>query len=314
MTKLARLSQILRNCMSSKSISIVKQIHASILTDVHFPYVTISTDLLLAYTRCALLKHTRNVFVEMPNRYMHSWNFLISSYHCLFSDAISVFVKFVIWSFHPDHYTLHASLKACSGTQCFDLGLTLHNWILRNGFEDCFCGSLLDLYIKSGDVTSARKLFMRSSSLNMMISGFTRAGCFAEALDCFRSMIRQREEFYKNDYSKGAGDLMKGKEIHGKLVQCSSFDIDVAIENYKYSTQPCNRKILRNNKNSFLHSSALVLHSGLKSGCLPASEYVFKLTRERNLVTWTTMISCYGHHGKGKEALALFEKMQEHGH
>ncbi|KAL8168358.1 hypothetical protein V2J09_009857 [Rumex salicifolius] len=304
MTKLARLSQILRNCVSSKSMSIVKQIHAFVLTDGHIPDVTISTDLLLAYTRCAHLKHACNVFVKMPNKNMHSWNILICSYvqHCLFSDAMSVFVEFLKSGLRPDHYTLPAALKACARTQCFDLGINLHSWILRNGFESyVFVGSsLLDLYIKSGDVTSARKVFMSISFRdlvlwNMMISGFARASCFAEALDCFRSMIREMEEFNKMtipsvlDACGGAGDLMKGKEVHGKLVKCSSFDVDVTIEN-----------------------ALIDMYS--KTGCLLASENVFKVMRERNLVTWTSMISCYGHHGKGKEALALFEKMQEHGH
>ncbi|PWA44997.1 tetratricopeptide-like helical domain-containing protein [Artemisia annua] len=35
--------------------------------------------------------------------------------------------------------------------------------------------------------------------------------------------------------------------------------------------------------------------------------------RNLNLVTWKTMISCYGVHGKGVEALSLFDKMKDFG-
>ncbi|ONK57645.1 uncharacterized protein A4U43_C09F2620 [Asparagus officinalis] len=51
-----------------------------------------------------------------------------------------------------------------------------------------------------------------------------------------------------------------------------------------------------------------------KCGCLDASRKVFLVMGDRrNVVTWSTLISCYGVHGKGKEALALYDKMIQRG-
>jgi pentatricopeptide repeat protein len=50
-----------------------------------------------------------------------------------------------------------------------------------------------------------------------------------------------------------------------------------------------------------------------KCGCFKDSEKVFKTVSCVNLVTWTTMISCYGMHGKGEESVFLFEKMMNEG-
>uniref|UniRef100_A0A2N9GFT5 Pentacotripeptide-repeat region of PRORP domain-containing protein n=1 Tax=Fagus sylvatica TaxID=28930 RepID=A0A2N9GFT5_FAGSY len=84
------------------------------------------------------------------------------------------------------------------------------------------------------------------------------------------------------------GDLMKGKEIHGQVVKSFIFNRDVAISN-----------------------SLIDMYA--KCGCLHDSEKVFRNMRELNLVTWTTMISCYSVHGKGEDSLALFKKMGDCG-
>ncbi|XP_052117545.1 pentatricopeptide repeat-containing protein At3g57430, chloroplastic-like [Arachis duranensis] len=72
------------------------------------------------------------------------------------------------------------------------------------------------------------------------------------------------------------GDLMKGKEVHGYVCKNSEFDVDAPVGN------------------------ALIDMYG-KCGCLNDSEKVFRTMPHMNVVTWTTMISCYGMHGNGEE-------------
>ena len=82
----------------------------------------------------------------------------------------------------------------------------------------------------------------------------------------------------------GDGDLIKAKEIHGQAIKTRVYDTDIAIGN-----------------------SLIDMYS--KCGCLDDAERVFRSVNNINLVTWTTMISCYGLHGKGEDSLLLFEKM-----
>ncbi|GMH25118.1 hypothetical protein Nepgr_026961 [Nepenthes gracilis] len=297
------LSYILRNCASLSAIDKVKQIHAVILVRDQIPIVTHQTDLLLAYSRCGSLGAARHVFDKMPDRNMHSWNILISSYaqNSLYFDSVSAFNEFLRAGLRPDHYTVPAVLKACVGSGDFSLGKNLHGWVIKLGFENYVVvgGSLLDCYVKFGDLCAARRVFfimpLRDLVVwNMMISGLGRAGFFVEALECFRNMLGKEVKMDNKTIPSilnvcgGEGDLMKGKEIHGLVVKSSIFDVDIAIGN-----------------------SLIDMYS--KCGCLRSSENVFKNMRKLNVVTWTTTISCYGNHGKGEEALFLFERMKTHG-
>lgn len=135
-----------------------------------------------------------------------------------------------------------------------------------------------------------------SVTWNLMISGFVRAGLYSDAVHCFREMLQQQNGM-KLDYMTlpsilsacgKEGDLLKVKEAHGFVVRNFGFDFDAPIGN------------------------ALIDNYG-KCGCLKVSEKVFSTMRCVNLVTWTTMISCYGMHGKGEESVFLFEKMLSEG-
>lgn len=129
-----------------------------------------------------------------------------------------------------------------------------------------------------------------------MISGFGRAGLYADAVHCFREML-QHQNGMKVDYMTlpsilsacgREGDLLKVKEVHGFVVRSFGFDADAPTGN------------------------ALIDSYG-KCGCLNYVEKVFMTMGQVNLVTWTTMISCYGMHGKGDESILLFEKMVDEG-
>ncbi|KAG8385073.1 hypothetical protein BUALT_Bualt03G0003600 [Buddleja alternifolia] len=77
--------------------------------------------------------------------------------------------------------------------------------------------------------------------------------------------------------------LTKGKEIHAYAIK-NALESDVAV------------------------GSALV-DMYAKCGCLDMARRVFKTMPTRNAITWNVIISSYGIHGEGNEALALFHNM-----
>ncbi|PKA53994.1 Putative pentatricopeptide repeat-containing protein [Apostasia shenzhenica] len=48
-------------------------------------------------------------------------------------------------------------------------------------------------------------------------------------------------------------------------------------------------------------------------GCLPEAKEVFSNMKGRDVVSWTAIISAYGMHGRGREAISLFEQMKDSG-
>lgn len=297
------LSYKLRNCVLQQAISPAKQTHAQILVNDYLANVTLQTDLLLAYSKSGLLQDARKVFDRMFDWNMHSWNIMIFSYvqNSLFSDAIGVFNKFLKRGFRPDHYTLPPLFKASVGVGDCYLGWMLHAWVIRLGFDGYVVvgSSVMDFYVKHGALVDAKRVFSDmlwkdTGAWNLMISGFGKAGRCAEALSLFRDMIAQGVNVDVMTIPSilnacvGGGDLMKVKEIHGQVVKSILFNEDVAIGN------------------SLIDAYA-------KCGGLGDSEKVFQNMRNLNVVTWTTMISSYGVHGKGEKSLDLFKKMKDFG-
>jgi len=85
------------------------------------------------------------------------------------------------------------------------------------------------------------------------------------------------------------GLFLLGKRIHNHLIEY----------NYPQNT------ILKNN----------LINMYGKSGCLTQAYDIFDSMKfsERDIITWTVMISVYGENKRGEEALKLFARMQENG-
>ncbi|XP_062078402.1 pentatricopeptide repeat-containing protein At5g04780, mitochondrial-like [Humulus lupulus] len=293
------LSSLLRSYVSMCQIPQVRQTHAQIIVHGFLFNLTLQTDLLLAYSKCGSLPHARQMFDKMPERSMHSWNILIFSYvqHSMFSVALDVFANFRQMGLRPDHYTLPPLYKACAGIGDEFLGRLLYGWVIKLGLDGyvVVSSSFLDFCIKCGCITDAKRVFSYMSckdsvAWSLMISGFGRAGLYRDSLNCFREMLVAGVKIDAMTIPSvlnacgGDGDLIKGKEIHGRAIKNRLYDTDVAIGN-----------------------SLIDMYS--KCGCLDDAEKVFRSMNNINLVTWTTMISCYGVHGKGEDSLLLFKKM-----
>ncbi|KAJ9559567.1 hypothetical protein OSB04_004727 [Centaurea solstitialis] len=297
---LSSLSSILRRCTHLTVFPHAKQTHVQILINGLNHDLTLQTDLLLAYSKSSLL-YARKVFDEMPERKnMHSWNIMISSYvqNSMPREALTVFDRFLDSGLKPDHYTLPPVFKICGGIGDFSLGLTLHGLVVKLGFENCVVvgTSVLDFYSKCGRLDDSWAVFVGlewkdPAVWNSMVCGLAKAGLHREAFDCFREMLENEPRLDPMTVPSllsvcgKSGDVTRGKEIHGKVVKNTVLHKDAAVGN-----------------------SLIDMYS--KCGCLHDAENVFRGLKTRNLVTWTTLISCYGFHGNGIESLRSFEKMK----
>ena len=121
-------------------------------------------------------------------------------------------------------------------------------------------------------------------------AGFTENGLAYEALEHFRQM--QLSDVKPNAVTLVAvipactrlGALQQGKSIHGYMIR-TLFELNVFVET------------------AFIDMYA-------KCRSLNNARRLFDKMSERNVVSWTAMISGYSHHGYAAEALALFDEMQ----
>ncbi|KAK7259705.1 hypothetical protein RIF29_25318 [Crotalaria pallida] len=299
------LSYLLRNHVPYFTVLQAKQCHAQTIVQGLLPNLKLENDLLLLYSRFSVYRNARNVFDKMRKRNMRSWNIMIAlcTDNSMYKDVFTIFSELRSCGLRPDNYTLPPLFKAAIGVCNSGFGKIFHGFVIRLGYEGyvVVSSSALDFYVKCGAMHEARSVFSNmlyrdSVAWNLMISGFGKAGLYTEAIGCFREMVLLNGVI-KVDYMivpsvlnacGKEGDLMKGKEVHGYVVKNFVFAADAPIGN------------------------ALIDMYG-KCGCLNDSEKVFRTLRHMNLVTWTTMISCYGIHGKGEESLLLFKKMVDEG-
>ncbi|XP_073013910.1 pentatricopeptide repeat-containing protein At2g03880, mitochondrial-like [Typha latifolia] len=298
-----QLSSILRTCAASSLLRQGNQAHAQAITHGLLPHPTLETDIVLFYARCSLLHLAHQVFDQMPHRTMHSYNILFSSYaqtH-LFGSSLSLIQPFLASSLLPDRFTFPSLLKSCAGIGDVSLGMAFHCWVIHLGFDRYVIvqSSVLDMYAKCGLVNEAIKVFESTPEKdsvvwNSMISGLARSGRAVEALGVFR---RLQWEGVETDLRAipsilnvcgREGDLVSGKAVHGKVIRWLMDNSDLAVGN-----------------------SLIDMYS--KCGNLGYSKKVFLSMHEQNVVTWSTLIACYGVHGKGKESLIVYEEMLSQG-
>ncbi|EOY19146.1 Pentatricopeptide repeat (PPR) superfamily protein, putative isoform 1 [Theobroma cacao] len=171
----------------------------------------------------------------------------------------------------------------------FRLGLHQHNYLLN---------IILKATFHFGQTNYACLIFNQTKQPNIylwntMIQGLVSGDCFLEAAQFYASMRSQG--FLPNSFTfpfvlKAYArllDLQLGIRIHALVVKLG-FDCDI-----------------------FVKTGLLCLYA--KCGCLDRAIKVFDDIPEKNVVSWTAMISGYIDVGRYREAVNMFSKLLEMG-
>lgn len=181
-----------------------------------------------------------------------------------------------------------------------------HSDIIKDGFVgDLFMGNtLINVYVRSGDLVSANKVFdempeKNSVTWSCLISGYTQNEMPGDAFAAFGRMVSAG--FIPNHYALGsalracqrlgAEGLRHGMQIHG-LVSKTHYAFDVVVCNVLIS----------------LYGSCIVGPIG--------SDYawrVFDGISNKNSISWNSIISVYSQRGDVDSAFGLFRDMQKEG-
>lgn len=193
---------------------------------------------------------------------------------------------------HLDFNSLALQLQTCGTvkevrmihaaiTRCFDISVTfLYN-------------NLICVYVRFGELIEARKVFDKMSERNVVswtaiLNGYLRFGLDNEALRLlivfFEDGVRANSKTYVcvlNLCSRRL-DFELGKQIHACIIKgnCSNLIVDSASV-YFYA----------------------------QCGDMVSAFCAFERMRERDVISWTTMISACAQHGWGEEAFTMFLEM-----
>ncbi|EFH59525.1 pentatricopeptide repeat-containing protein [Arabidopsis lyrata subsp. lyrata] len=188
------------------------------------------------------------------------------------------------------------ALKLCSYQNVKKQLLLIHGNSVTNGFGSNLQlnDMLIDLYLKQGDVKHARKLFDRIPkrdvvSWTAMISRFSRCGYHRDALLLFKQMHRQDVRANQFTYGsvlkscKDLGCLKEGMQIQGCLEKgkCAG--------------------------NLIVRSALLSLYA--RCGKMEDARLQFDSMKERDLVSWNSMIDGYTTNACVDTSFSLFQLM-----
>ncbi|KAK1432758.1 hypothetical protein QVD17_09657 [Tagetes erecta] len=257
-------------------------------------------SLITMYSKCGEVLYARQVFDEITERDVVSWNSMISGYlkMGLPGSALELFEEMKGEGFEPGEMTLVSVLVACGDLGNLSLGKLVECYVVDNEMKiNSYIGSaLIGMYAKCGDLVSARRIFdkMTNKDLvtwNAMITGYTQSGLSDEAISLFNIM-------------KDEGVNANKITLSGVLSACASIGaLDVGRSVHAYASE-------RGLQQDVYVGSALI-DMYAKCGSVDRAYEVFENMPFKNKVTWNATISALAFNGRPREAISLFHQMSE---
>jgi pentatricopeptide repeat protein len=281
---------VLRACGNVESLHHARMLHDKVMRNEELLDQEIGNSLLDVYAKCKQLRDAQRVFDGLPVRNDVSWNVLIAAYavnneHLL---TLQLFEKMQEEGFKPSEITMSVVLKVCGSTKTLINGKSIHEKMVQNqvACDRVVQNSLLDMYVKCGNLKEAQKAFDEMLgkdvvSWGTIISGNIQHGCVSYAFELFDEMENKSVE--PNDVIlsailKACGDsgvATEGMLIHNQVIQCGC-DVNLVVGN------------------------TLIDMYG-KLGNLDEARRVFNRMCIRDAVSWAAMIGGYAQHGYGSQ-------------
>lgn len=211
-------------------------------------------------------------------------------------SCLGIFKEFLRSGSRIDNFTLPFALRACRDSKSIRWGMEIHHLVYKSGLHsDVFVSAaVVDMYVKCGCIEDARKVFDRmplrdTVAWTVMIAGYAECGNPEESLILFDKMEEEGIVPDKVTLVAAVFACAKLGAMHKARL------IRDYIARMKFSL------------NVFLGTAMIDMYA--KCGSVDDAREIFDQMRERNVITWSSMISAYGIHGRGKEALELFTRM-----
>ncbi|KAI3775946.1 hypothetical protein L1987_45706 [Smallanthus sonchifolius] len=233
-------------------------------------------------------------------------------------EALDVFRQMLVSGSKPNVVTLVSLLSGCACAGTLLQGKEIHCYAIKqilninkndSGDEQMVINSLIDMYAKCKADGLACKIFdhVAPASRNVvtwtvMIGGYSQLGEANDALELFSQMLKQNRPTKPNAFTISCAlmacalmacahlaALRLGRQIHGYVLRnrCEKSDV------------------------LFVDNCLIDMYG--KSGDVDVARVVFNNMNQTNVVSWTSLLTGYGMHGRGTEALDLFNGMRKAG-
>ncbi|CAF2001633.1 pentatricopeptide repeat-containing protein At2g03880, mitochondrial-like [Brassica napus] len=293
----ATYSELIKCCMSHRAVHEGNLVRRHLYFNGRQPMLFLANVLINMYVKFNLLTDAHNVFDEMPLRNVVSWTTMISAYSRSKQQqkALELLVSMLREGVRPNVYTYSSVLRSCK--EMSDVRM-LHCGIIKEGLEsDVFVRSaLIDVFAKLGEPEDALSVFDEMVTgdaivWNSIIGGFAQNSKNDEALKLFKRM-------------KIAGFTAEQATLTSVLRACTGLTLlELGMQAHVH--------IVKYDQDLILNNALVDMYC--KCGSLEDARRVFNGMKERDVITWSTMISGLAQNGYSQEALKVFESMKASG-
>ena len=324
---------VLKACANLGLNSIGFQVLGHVLKLGFESYIFVHNAAIHMLVSCGELKVARKWFDESPVRDVVSWNSLINGYARagLASEALGLYREMAAMRVEPDEVTIVGLVSSCAKLGDLSKGREFHRLSEENGLNLTvpLVNALMDMYVKCGNLESAKELFDNMTnktafSWTTMIAGYAKSGF----LDAARKLLYEMPEKNVvpwNAMISGYVQAKRGKEaltlfhemqsrdirpdeitMTGCLSACSQLGaLDVGLWIHRY--------IVKHIVSSNVALGTALVDMYAKCGNITKALQVFWEMPGRNSLTWTAVICGLAVHGHACDAILYFGKMIDAG-
>lgn len=317
-----------------KSCSTIREfepIHAHLITTNFISDPVSASHVLLFLISTGNIRYVHRVFNQTQESEFIVWNTLIENHlkDGFLGDVFLTYYHMVNQSVPLDISTFHFLIHACSRNLEFKRGCEVHGRVWKSGLgkNKSLNNNFMSLYSKCGKLDQVCQLFEKMTkrdiiSWNTMISCYVQIGMPEEALNLFEEMqvggVTPDEITMVSLVS--ACSKLKSMEMGEKLhlyIEKNDFKISGNLLNcLVYMYIQCGRMdkahelVFRRKCNNDVVLWTALVGGYVKFKKMAEARFVFDHMKERNLISWMTMISGYYQRGYHSKCLKLFIQMR----
>ncbi|CAL5200650.1 unnamed protein product [Lathyrus oleraceus] len=291
-------ASVIKSCASLRELLLVRLMQCKALKSGFTEHQSVITALMVALSKCKEMDDAFSLFSLMEEgKNVVSWTAVISGYlqNGGTDQAVNLFSQMRREDVKPNHFTYSAILTVQHAVFVSEM----HAEVIKTNYEKSSSvgTALLDAYVKIGNINDAVKVFDKIEAKDLMawsamLAGYAQTGETEEAAKIFRQLIKEGvkpNEFtfssILNACAAPTAAAEQGKQFHAYAIK------------------------MRLNNAVCVCSSLVTMYA--KRGNIDSAHEVFKRQKERDLVSWNSMISGYAQHGQAKKALEVFDAMQK---
>lgn len=290
----------------------------------------VQTGLIRMYGSCGRVLDARLVFDKMSQRDVVAWSIMIDGYcqNGIFDDALSLFEEMKRSNVEPDEMILSTVLSACSRAKNLRYGKSIHEIIIQNNMltDSHLQSALITMYASCKSMDLAQDLYDNLLYKNVvvstaMVTGYSKLGNIDKAREIFDQMDEKDlicwsamiSGYAESEHPQKALELFDEMQLLGiKPDPVTILSVISACANLGTLKKAkwAHKYVDTHGFDGTLPVNNALIDMYAKCGSLEGAREIFDRLSNKNVITWTSMISAFSIHGDAKSALKLFYRME----